>query len=110
MKRAKGDRFISAASLLESHIVLRRRYSDHSDRTRTLFDKMVSEYALAIEAVEEAHARLAVEAFHRFGKGTGAGVLNFGDCFSYALAKQRDDELLFVGDDFGRTDVKVAKY
>lgn len=69
---------------------------------------MIQRYGIAIEGVQEAHARLAVEAYYQFGKGTGAGILNFGDCFSYALAKHRNDSLLFVGNDFNRTDVKVV--
>ncbi|NWG54901.1 MAG: type II toxin-antitoxin system VapC family toxin [Hydrogenophilaceae bacterium] len=47
-------------------------------------------------------------AFDRYGKGAGGGALNFGDCFAYALAKVRNDSLLFVGDDFRRTDVRAA--
>ena len=44
----------------------------------------------------------------RFGKGTGRGPLNLGDCFAYALAQAEGDGLLFKGDDFPKTDVKPA--
>ncbi len=54
------------------------------------------------------HARLAVEAFRRYGKGRHPAGLNFGDCFSYALSKATGEPLLFKGDDFARTDIKRA--
>ena len=52
------------------------------------------------------HARLAIDAFWHFGKGRHPAGLNFGDCFSYALAKATGEPLLFKGDDFSRTDIK----
>jgi ribonuclease VapC len=52
---------------------------------------------------------IARDAFIRYGKGNHAAGLNFGDCFSYALAKTRDEPLLFKGDDFSQTDVAVAR-
>ena len=59
--------------------------------------------------VDDAQARLAVDAYDRFGKGTGhAAGLNFGDCFSYALAMALGERLLFKGDDFTHTDVEPA--
>ena len=54
------------------------------------------------------HARLAIDAFRRFGKGRHPAGLNFGDCFSYALAKATGEPLLFKGDDFSQTDIKRA--
>lgn len=54
------------------------------------------------------HARLAIDAFRHFGKGRHPAGLNFGDCFSYALAKATGEPLLFKGDDFSRTDIKRA--
>ena len=54
-------------------------------------------------------AALAATAYRQYGKGSGhAAGLNFGDCFSCALAKLRNEPLLFKGDDFSRTDLKVA--
>jgi ribonuclease VapC len=52
------------------------------------------------------HARLAIDAFRHFGKGRHPAGLNFGDCFSYALAKATGEPLLFKGDDFSQTDIK----
>ncbi len=70
---------------------------------------MLSLFAIKIEPVTEEQAYLALDAYNRFGKGTGhpAG-LNYGDCFSYALAKQTGDPLLFKGNDFTRTDLEAA--
>jgi len=53
-------------------------------------------------------ARLAREAFRRFGKGRHPAGLNLGDCFSYALARAMNEPLLFKGNDFSRTDVIPA--
>ena len=54
------------------------------------------------------HARLAIDAFRHFGKRRHPAGLNFGDCFSYALAKATGEPLLFKGDDFAQTDIKRA--
>lgn len=108
LRPARGRRFMSAANLLEAHIVMRRRHALAAEKTRELLDNLIARYAIAIEAVQESHARLAIEAFGVYGKGAGGGALNFGDCFAYALAKQRNDTLLFVGDDFRRTDIRAA--
>jgi ribonuclease VapC len=54
-------------------------------------------------------ARIALEAFKQFGKGRGAKAsLNYGDCFVYALAKERGAPLLFKGNDFTHTDLQPA--
>ncbi len=45
-----------------------------------------------------------MDAWLRYGKGKHAAALNFGDCLSYAVARLADEPLLFVGDDFARTD------
>jgi ribonuclease VapC len=98
---------LSAASMVEIGIVLRR--GDAGGQRRRAFDEMLRLFSIRVEPVTEAQARAAVDAFERFGKGTGhpAG-LNFGDCFSYALAQAVDEPLLFKGDDFSRTDIAAA--
>lgn len=63
---------------------------------------------MRIESVTAEHAAIARAAFRRFGKGRHPAALNFGDCFSYALAIAEDEPLLFKGKDFARTDVRVA--
>jgi ribonuclease VapC len=61
-----------------------------------------------VVAFDAGLARMAYEAWLHFGKGRHPAALNFGDCFSYALAKQRGEPLLFKGDDFSRTDLTAA--
>lgn len=63
---------------------------------------------LQIVAVEPADADLALDAHARFGKGVNPAALNFGDCFTYAVARRHDAALLFKGDDFTQTDIKDA--
>ena len=58
--------------------------------------------------VDAERARLAVQAYRRYGKGFHPARLNFGDCFAYELAKSRGCPLLYVGEDFARTDVVAA--
>ncbi len=70
------------------------------------FDELVKEAQISIEAVTEAQAQVAREAYRDFGKGSGHPArLNFGDCFAYALAKITGEPLLFKGDDFIHTDI-----
>ena len=97
---------ISAATWLESAI---RIDLTGSPLASLAFDDFVREARLVIEPVDEPQVRLARAAYRAFGRGSGhpAG-LNFGDCFSYALSKLRDEPLLFKGRDFPETDVRPA--
>ncbi|MBA8845728.1 MULTISPECIES: type II toxin-antitoxin system VapC family toxin [Brucella/Ochrobactrum group] len=58
-------------------------------------------------AFDQVHYRAAESAFHRFGKGRHPAALNMGDCFSYAVASVAKAPLLFKGQDFGKTDLKL---
>ncbi len=82
---------------------------DGAAQRRATLNEMLHLFSIKIEPVTEQQAYLALDAYDRFGKGTGhpAG-LNYGDCFSYALAKQTGEPLLFKGDDFTRTDLEAA--
>jgi len=73
-------------------------------------DLLLAKLKVEIEAVTAGQADIARKAFRRYGRGRHAANLNFGDCFAYALAKDKSAPLLFKGDDFGRTDVMVAPY
>ena len=73
-----------------------------------LVDEFVREVNVDIAAATFEDALAAREAYFRFGRGYHAARLNFGDCFVYALAKARDDTLLFKGDDFSKTDIVPA--
>jgi ribonuclease VapC len=102
-----SERILSAANLVEIGIVMQARRGD--DGARDL-DLLLAKLKVDIAAVTANHADIARKAFRRYGRGRHAANLNFGDCFAYALAKEKSAPLLFKGDDFGRTDVMVAPY
>ena len=97
---------LSVAGWVELSLVVAGRHGDRA--TLEFLDRVLQTAAIELRPVDELQARLAREAFLRFGKGRHPAGLNFGDCFSYALARTLDAPLLFVGDDFGQTDVRVA--
>ena len=106
--RAGGRACVSAASVLETQIVARRRYGVAADKP---LDGLLYRVNLAIEPVTLDQLHAAREGYRRFGQGTGGGgTLNFGDCFSYALAKVRNEPLLFKGGDFSRTDIDAVAW
>lgn len=98
-------REISAANYMEASMVLIAR---RGETVEADLDQMLYEAEVAIVPVVAAHAQIAREAFRRFGKGRHPAGLNFGDCFSYALAKAHGLPLLFKGNDFSQTDVLKA--
>ena len=96
---------ISAATWLESSIVVDR----HRDRhVAARFDELIAALRIEILPVTADLAVLARHAHERFGRGAHRARLNFGDCFSYALAKHRGEPLLFKGNDFSMTDIEPA--
>jgi ribonuclease VapC len=106
---ADADRVISVTSYVEAGTVLagRRR----SDRLQAIddLDAFLAAAGIEIAPTDAAQARLALRARIGFGRGMGhGGALNFGDTFSYALAKALDAPLLFVGNDFAGTDLRPA--
>ena len=104
---AAGSRRISAASLLETAIVLEGKFGVRGGEQLDLF---LARAQIEVEPVTAEHARIARKAWLRYGKGRGhAAALNFGDCFSYALAKSLGEELLYKGADFAHTDVAPAR-
>jgi ribonuclease VapC len=105
--RESLTRRMSAASVVEAGIVVQRRFGDAGERD---LDALLHQLDLDIIPLTEDHARFARDAFRRFGRGRHPAGLNFGDCFSYALARALSEPLLFVGEDFSQTDVAVAAY
>jgi ribonuclease VapC len=93
---------ISAPTFVEVSIVLESRTGAQGV---LLWESMLRESRIAIEPFTEEHAFLARQAFSDYGKGRHPAGLNFGDFFSYALAKATGEPLLFKGDDFRKTDV-----
>lgn len=99
-------RVISAPSFFEAAIVCE---SWAKSSPPEAFDADVASLRLEIIPATFAQMEIARAAHRRFGKGRGSpGVLNFGDCFAYALAKDVDAPLLFKGSDFARTDITPA--
>ena len=98
---------MSAVSYVEAGAVIDGSKDPVASRR---FDELIEAAQIAIEPVTEAQARIARQAYRDFGKTSGhPAKLNFGDCFSYALAKSKGEPLLFKGKDFSRTDVKSAR-
>ncbi len=103
--RTAANRLMAAPTRVESAMVALGRGGEPGlEQMQALIER------LDLEVVPFTHdqATLAIDAFRRFGKGRHPAGLNFGDCFSYALAKATGEPLLFKGDDFSRTDVKPA--
>lgn len=103
---AASSRFMSAVSLQELGMVVAGRHGD--DRAWEPLDALIVRLGLEIVAHDTGLARMAREAFLRFGKGRHPARLNFGDCAAYALAKANDLALLFKGDDFANTDIAAV--
>jgi ribonuclease VapC len=97
---------LSAASYVEAAIYVDR---NGDEVRRAMLDTFLAEFAILIEPVTAEQALLARQAFVLFGKGRHKAALNFGDCFSYALARAYREPLLFKGGDFGHTDIDRAR-
>lgn len=98
---------LSAANLVEAGIVAQRRGGVEGGET---LDRLIAALGIIVVPVSPEQAAMAREAPWRFGKGQHPAALNYGDCFSYALAKERGEPLLFKGNDFSRTDLLAATY
>ena len=104
---ADHNRLVSVVTVVEAGLVVESRYGAAGGRE---LDLLMAKAGLSIEAVTAEHADVAREAWRRFGKGRHSAGLNFGDCFSYALARISGEPLLFKGNDFSNTDVSVVPY
>lgn len=96
---------IAAPTYLETSMVLSGRRGP--DATEAL-DVYIAKSGLAILPFTPSHAKLATQAFLRFGKGRHPAGLNFGDCIAYAVSKLEAMPLLYKGEDFALTDVEIA--
>lgn len=98
-------RRMSAGTWIELSAVAVRRRLMSGERLESVLDT----HTIVIEPVSAEQARIGHAAYRKFGIGSGhKAKLNFGDCFSYALAKATGEPLLFKGDDFVHTDVVKA--
>lgn len=100
-----ASRRMSVASLVEISIVIESRFG--SEGLRDL-DAFLAKANFELIPVDREQGYLAREAFSRFGKGRHRASLNYGDCFSYALARSLGEPLLCKGSDFVNTDVMIA--
>jgi ribonuclease VapC len=97
--------FISAATQVEIGIVISSRFGRPGPYYLSTF---LTRAGIETQPVDAEQAETAITAYRRFGKGIHPAGLNFGDCFSYALARTLDLPLLFKGDDFSETDIERA--
>ena len=106
MLRADSPLKMSAATYVECGAVIDSARDAVASRR---FDDLLNRLNMLVEPVTVKQAEIARQAYRDFGKGSGhpAG-LNFGDCFAYALAKDLQEPLLFIGADFSSTDIEVA--
>lgn len=96
------DLAISAGTLAETLVVATRR------GVGPAMEQLIADLALETIPVTAAGAQRIAAAYARWGRGIHRAALNFGDCFAYALAKEYECPLLFVGNDFARTDLAAA--
>jgi ribonuclease VapC len=102
---AAERRLISAVSLVEASLVIEARTGEAGGAE---LDRFLHRAGIEVMAADRDQAELARVAWRRYGKGRHRAALNFGNCFSYALAKAMREPLLFKGADFIHTDIEVA--
>ncbi len=96
---------VGAPTLFETEMVLVGRGG--LERRSSLF-RFLAENEVATVPFDDRHCRLATAAFVRYGKGRHPAALNYGDCMTYATARLSGAPLLFVGEDFAKTDLVAA--
>ena len=97
---------VGAPTIVETSLVVSgRRGKPATGEVEALLDEL----GVTIVPFGDAEWRRAVAAFARFGRGRHAAGLNFGDCLAYGSAAAAGDSLLYVGDDFARTDIAAAR-
>ena len=99
---AADSRSLSVASFVEASIVIEVRFGAEGIGH---LDRLLDRAGVTVMAVDVEQGKVARQAFSRFGKGRHVAGLNFGDCFSYALAQVLGEPLLYKGEDFSQTDV-----
>lgn len=104
---AADARLLSVATFVEISIVVEARHGAEGLRD---LDHFIHRAAIELVVVDVEQATTARTAFGRFGKGQHRAGLNYGDCFSYALAILKEEPLLFKGDDFVHTDIATVDF
>jgi ribonuclease VapC len=103
---AEAATAMSVMTFYEASIVLAGKKKT-PDAAR-MVDDFVHDLAIDVAAATAEDAAAAREAYFRYGRGYHPAGLNLADCFAYALAKMRNEPLLFKGDDFSKTDIVPA--
>lgn len=99
-----GAILMSASTYLEAGIVTLRGGDEAMPKR---LDDLIQTLGIEIVPFTHEQSKIARNAYAKYGRGSGHPArLNFGDCFSYALAKANDEPLLFKGDDFAQTDIR----
>ena len=104
---ADRTRLVSGATVVEASLVVLGRFGEMGDPQ---VDRLLRGIGAEVVPVGLEQVAIARDAALRFGRGRHPAALNFGDCFSYALAMERGEPLLFVGEDFAKTDVSVCRW
>lgn len=107
LSRARSPR-TSAMAVAEAAFALARIADAPPTDALGLIERFLAESGTEFVSIDRTTARLAIEAFTRFGRGRHPAALNFGDCFAYACARQMDAPLLCKGNDFPRTDIELV--
>jgi ribonuclease VapC len=96
---------IGAPTLFETMMVMTKAAGGAG---RNIVAEFLTDLSVEVLPFDALHSKVAAEAFVRFGKGKHPAALNFGDCMTYATARVAELPLLFIGDDFARTDIEAA--
>jgi ribonuclease VapC len=99
----REDRFLVSAATIAEALIVGRRRGVHDEIT-----ELIEGLRVEVVNVTEVSARRTAEAYARWGRGADPAGLNFGDCFAYEVAREFDCPLLYVGEDFARTDMRAA--
>jgi ribonuclease VapC len=97
---------LSAATYVEISVVVERLKDPALSRE---IDELLEQFNIVIEPLTVEQAKIASQAYRDYGRGSGHRAnLNFGDCFTYALAREKREPVLWKGDDFAHTDLRAA--
>lgn len=102
------SRLTSPLAIWEAAIGVARRLDLPISEATEALESYLALMEIEMAAVPPAAARIALDAFERYGKGRHPAQLNFGDCFAYACARHFGQPLMFKGDDFPQTDIEAA--
>jgi ribonuclease VapC len=97
---ADDDIMISAGTVAEALIVAARR------NVLAEMESVIDGLGFEVVTITPAAARRIAQAYEKWGKGVNPAALNFGDCFAYEVARDHNCKLLFIGDDFSKTDIE----